>query len=102
MRILTPALLLLAACASSPEAKILALEGDATAGADVFATNCAACHGADGTGGTGADLTAEEQSDQELVETILYGEGSMVGFEGLLEDQEIADVIAFVHTLHGM
>lgn len=55
MRALPPLLLLaLAACQSGPptEADVGAERGTA-----LFARDCAACHGADGTGGMGPDLT---------------------------------------------
>ncbi|WP_179378775.1 c-type cytochrome [Jannaschia marina] len=44
--------LALAACNAEPEPRT-----DAAHGASLFAQNCAACHGADGTGGSGPDLT---------------------------------------------
>ena len=79
---------------------ILALEGDATAGATVFADNCASCHGTDATGGSGPDLTAEaDEADEELLEYIVYGEEDMPSFDGVLDDQEMADVLAYIHSL---
>lgn len=73
--------------------------GDAEAGAEVFATNCAACHGEDGHGGGGGpDLTtmpkAQEQASAE--EQVRQGGGGMPAFEGQLSDEEISDVAAFV------
>jgi mono/diheme cytochrome c family protein len=71
------------------------LEGDPVAGEAVFASNCAICHGADGTGGSGPDVTG--QSDEaEVVEVVENGEGDMPGFVDSLTEQEIADVAAFV------
>lgn len=77
---------------------ILSLEGDASAGATVYADNCASCHAADGTGGTGPDLTAHvgHHSDEELVGTIVDGSGTMPAFGASLDDQDIADVLAFL------
>lgn len=73
--------------------------GDADAGAEVFATSCAACHGEDGHGGAGGpDLTtlpkAQEQASAE--EQVREGGGGMPPFEGQLDDEEIANVAAFV------
>ena len=91
------AVLFLAACGDQSRVDdILALSGDATAGESVFSANCAACHGADGTGGSGPDLTSEGESDAELAEYVLFGEEEMPGFDGDLDDQEIADVVAYV------
>ena len=73
--------------------------GDAEAGAEVFASNCAACHGEDGHGGAGGpDLTtmpkAQEQATAE--EQVREGGGGMPPFEGQLSDEEISNVAAFV------
>lgn len=77
---------------------ILALSGDATTGEQVFATSCAACHGTDGTGGTGPDLyeVSPGLSDEDLLDIMLYGIGSMPAVS--LEDQEAADVLAYVQA----
>ena len=76
----------------------LALEGDATNGAEVYAVNCAGCHGADGGGGSGPNIQGED-SEEEVASVILEGEDSMPSFDGDLTDQEIADVVAFVTTV---
>lgn len=90
--------LFLAGCASNQAADILALEGDATAGETLFADNCASCHGADATGGTGPDLVAEG-FDEDGVNIILDGEEDMPSFSADLSDQDIADIIAWVDSL---
>lgn len=95
------ALVLLAGCAEDRVKTITDLTGDATAGADVFAANCASCHAADGTGGTGPDLTAEAEDPAEIAEYVLYGEDEMPAFDGDLTDQEIADVVAYVASIGG-
>ena len=51
------------------------LDGEA-----LYASHCAACHGADGKGNTiGPDLEGEvmRHSDEELVDVMLNGDGSM-------------------------
>lgn len=76
--------------------------GDATAGAEVYAGSCEGCHGADGTlgveiGGTPAtDLNTEvpEESDDELIDIILNGEGNMPAQS--LSEQEAADCVAYL------
>lgn len=78
------------------------ITGDATAGADVYASNCASCHGADGTGdeANGFPNLVEEAPDAaEIEEYVRDGAGVMPAFEGTLGDQEIADVVAYVDSL---
>ena len=95
------------ACGGGGEATrsdtIPALDGDATAGATVYNDNCALCHAASGLGvndgATGADLTeaaGEASEDAELIGYIINGEGDMPAFADLT-DQEIADVLAYIH-----
>ncbi len=78
----------------------LDLTGDPAAGADVYSSSCASCHAADGTGGTGNDLTASVpgQTREELTEILVEGiEGtSMVSYDDILSDQEMADVVAYM------
>lgn len=91
--------LLLAGCATDSQVTdILALEGDATAGETLFADNCASCHGADATGGSGPDLTSEEMGE-EAVGVILDGEEDMPAFADSLADQDIADILAWIESL---
>lgn len=52
---------------------------DTAAGEDVYQNNCAACHGADLSGGAGPELTAvgNDYSEEELADIITNGKGSM-------------------------
>jgi mono/diheme cytochrome c family protein len=79
-------------------------------GARIFRRTCAGCHGADGRGATRAalikpprDLSNVEfqlqMSNEQLRHSIRIGKGQMPAFGGLMADDEIADVIAFVRTL---
>jgi len=79
-------------------------------GARIFMRTCAGCHGADGRGALRAgllkpprDLTNPEfqvhMSNEQLRHSIRIGKGQMPAFGGLMPDDEIADVIAFVRTL---
>ena len=79
---------------------ILAIDGDAASGEGLYADNCALCHGDDGSGGSGSSLLGKSD-EAEIVETILFGEDgtAMAPFEDQLDDQEIADITAFVLTL---
>lgn len=100
----------LAACSGGGDRAdaILALEGDPAAGETVYTDNCASCHGASGlgeddpdtTGLTGVNLTeaaGETDADAEFVGYILDGVGTMTAFGDTLEDQQIADVLAYLH-----
>jgi len=90
-------LTLLAGCSGGTEDTAT---GDAVAGEAVFDANCASCHGVGGTGGSsGPDLTAESEGAGEIEEIVRNGEGDMPGFEGSLDDQEIADVVAYVVSI---
>ncbi len=78
---------------------IAALQGDATAASDTYSSTCSVCHGADGTGTpSGNDLTAVSLSDEVVIETILYGRGTMAPYENAFDDQEIANLTALVQN----
>ena len=98
---LAPLLLLpfLVACEGGEKADSGLPEGDATAGADLYTSNCSSCHGADGEGGFGPALThsTHELSEADLADVIVNGQGDdMPGFN--VSDQEVADVIAYLAT----
>ena len=72
---------------------------NAEAGKEVFAEQCSVCHGATGHGGNGGpDLTtlpkAKEQKGTE--EQVTNGGGGMPPFKGVLSEEEIANVAAYV------
>ncbi|HLT55609.1 MAG TPA: cytochrome c, partial [Bacillota bacterium] len=52
---------------------------DSAAGEEVYAQSCAACHGADLTGGAGPDLSniGSKYSAEELADIVTNGIGSM-------------------------
>lgn len=93
--------LVFAGCGGSRVDDVLALTGDAAAGQAVYQARCALCHGDNGEGGTGPAIAGEDELE-ELVEVVLFGEGDMSGFDGVISDQEVADVVAFVQTLTGV
>lgn len=82
---------------------ILALTGDVAAGEPIYQANCASCHAADMTGGTGPNLIEEvsEHSDEDILNTILNGEGPMPAFDETLSDQEAADLMAWMRDTAG-
>ena len=74
----------------------------APAGAAIFATRCASCHGADGGGGFGPTLAGVVTSrfpnpaDQEAV--VANGRGAMPSFAGSLTPEQIAAVVEYTRT----
>ncbi|MBX3275726.1 MAG: c-type cytochrome [Sandaracinaceae bacterium] len=79
------------------------LEGDAENGAELFARECASCHGQLGNGGRGAQSLnrwtfLSQASDAFLRYAIEHGreETPMPAFAGRLSAQEIADVVVFL------
>ena len=86
-------------------------------GRTLFVDNCAACHGVNGTGGPGfPDLTAKAWlwggEPETIAETIRVGINStnddtrvsqMLAFgrDGVLDREQIADVVAYVRSLSG-
>ena len=67
-------------------------------GRQVFLSNCATCHGANGEGGAGPKLAANPRAaDVKNVENIVkYGRGVMPGFQATLSEEERALVVDYV------
>ena len=89
--------LLAAAPASLPAA-------DYFSGKQVYSRHCVGCHGVDGAGeAAGApDFrygTRLLQPDRDLFQTIAQGRGGMPAFRGILSEEEMLDVIAYMRTL---
>jgi cytochrome c6 len=81
---------------------------DAAAGATVYKSKCATCHGPDGAGTAMGkslkvlDLRSSEvqsRSDAELIQVVSEGKNNMPGFKGNITDDEIQSVVKFVRTL---
>jgi mono/diheme cytochrome c family protein len=72
--------------------------GDQTRGEEVYAQNCAACHGQDGGGGSGPRLAGQQAytNADVVVEQVRNGGGGMPAFADRLSDQELSDVSAYV------
>lgn len=73
-------------------------------GAEVFQRFCAGCHGEGGEGAMPGmpNFTRGEgmmQPDRVLADSIRFGKTVMPAFQGLLRDEEIYDVIAYLRTL---
>lgn len=77
---------------------------DAINAEETYATNCAACHGAEGEGGFGSALRGSEtiiaQSDQGLLNLILNGRAgtAMPGFSAQLGESEIAALVELLRS----
>ena len=81
----------------------LAIAGDVTNGAKVFANNCAACHMGGGNAVNAAktlrksDLETYAMFSQDAIKTqVTNGKLAMPAFKGRLTDAEIADVASYV------
>jgi mono/diheme cytochrome c family protein len=75
----------------------------ATVGGGVFAASCAGCHGADGKGGVGPDLTSGSVFERfagraEMIEFVTTGSGRMPEFGERLSVGEIGAVVDFVRN----
>jgi cytochrome c6 len=81
-----------------------AVAGDPAKGRAIYATRCSGCHGPNGVP-TMPDIPnftlgqGMMKSDREVMAFIKKGKLVMPGFEGVLNDEEILDVIAHVRTL---
>lgn len=76
-------------------------EGDAAAGQEVWAANCAHCHGSTGQGGVaGAGAwtpSVVDKTPEEIAQSIRVGPFQMPRFEdGQITDAEVDDVVAFM------
>jgi mono/diheme cytochrome c family protein len=73
--------------------------GNAEAGTVIFSENCSTCHGATGHGGSGGpDLTTMPlaQTEEGAIQQVTNGGGGMPPFKGILSEEEIENVAAYV------
>lgn len=91
-------------------AAVAAQEGDITRGSQIYDANCAVCHGTEGQGRVGMNLSQDFPAldpnafVQSVVEQGIAGTAMPPWSQahgGPLTDQEIADVSAFVVSLSG-
>jgi mono/diheme cytochrome c family protein len=79
-------------------------------GARVFQRSCSGCHGADGRGVMRLGLTKPPRdltnpefhaqvTDEQLRRVIRVGKNQMPAFGGLMGDEDLTNVIAFIRTL---
>ena len=83
---------------------------DNAAGEQAFKTNCAVCHGADGTGTpTGKALKApdmhsdvvQKMTDQQIADQIMNGKNNMPPFKNTLNKDQIQSLVAYVRSTFG-
>lgn len=78
-----------------------------TFGKSIFAANCVSCHGADGAGLVGPNLTDEQWKSVNRLEDIVQvvsegaGNGAMPGWKTRLHSNEIILASAYVASLRG-
>ena len=78
-------------------------------GKKIYNSRCSICHATDGSGKTaeGKKLEARDlrgshvqsQSDEKLMETVLYGMGKMPRFEKKLNPEQIQEVLVYIRKL---
>jgi mono/diheme cytochrome c family protein len=76
--------------------RISQLSGDVARGESLYQAQCSGCHGADGGGGSAPGVAGEDA--EETIEASLEGPDDMPAYDHF-EDQEIADLAAFVESL---
>lgn len=62
----------------------------------VFAANCAECHGEQGQGARGPAIKPSKLSEQDLFTVIADGRGEMPAFRGRLAESEVQALISFL------
>lgn len=82
----------------------IATASDINAGRDLYRRHCLQCHGANGAPNmAGAPDFSRGQglmrSDKSLHQRIKTGRNACPGYFGILKDQEILDVVAYIRTL---
>lgn len=82
----------------------ITVAGDPAKGRGTYAAHCSGCHGPNGapTMPNIPNFTLGQgmmKSDPEIMAFVKKGKTVMPGFEGVLKDEEILDVIAHIRTL---
>lgn len=105
------ALLALAGCHSAPPSKPLSeLTPTELQGYEIFQANCSACHYANrekSLRGPGLQALFKKKylpsgapaNDDRVRETIIHGRDMMPAFGDRLDDRQINDLMAYLHTL---
>jgi mono/diheme cytochrome c family protein len=90
--------------APSPAPAETGAAGSDPVGKVIFTTNCASCHtlaDAGTTGTVGPNLDQAQPDEALVVERVTNGQGVMPPFEGVLTEEEITEVAAYVSAAAG-
>lgn len=111
MPTLIPALQATPAGASAP-LPVLAGQAEAALGAPIYLQNCSPCHGVEGQGVDAPPLRNNQYiqtaGDQEVLTTVANGRAGtempawLQANGGPLSEGQVADVVAYLHTLQGL
>jgi len=79
------------------------LSADVFRGKQLYMQHCIDCHGSSGEGemANTPNFTRGDamfKGDQELINSLRFGRGVMPGYSGLLEEDELEDVVAYLRT----
>lgn len=79
--------------------------GDFFKGKTIYATYCQSCHGSSGNGElSGApDFNRGQglmKADAQLYDSIIRGSNTMPGFQGILKDEDIYNVISYIRNFY--
>jgi mono/diheme cytochrome c family protein len=72
---------------------------EASSGADLYRLACAACHGADGSGGAAASILDTSLDDEGMAEIIETGRGAMPASGDTLTSEQIGEIVTFARGL---
>lgn len=90
-------ILLWFACAGDP---VLDLTGNVDSGALTWQDECGLCHGQQGEGtsrgGTLVDVF-DRLDEEEVLDAVRFGVSSMPPYQERLSDQDLADLLAWMH-----
>lgn len=75
-------------------------------GSEIYANNCAMCHGPDGQGSgsfpaLAGSAIATSEDPSAAITTVLQGRGQMPGFGDQLNDEQVASVVSYVRNSFG-
>lgn len=107
--LLSAALLFAAGCEQNSKRLGRALTSNEVRGKKLFVTNCQKCHQPDtGTATQGPSLegmfdkqflpSGTPANDERVQNVIQYGRRSMPAFGPVLDDSQVRDIIAYLHT----
>lgn len=95
--------LVLSSCVGEPP-EVTSGDPELVTGRTIYGSNCAACHGADGGGGTGTRLNggavvASFPDIEDQIELVTNGRNSMPAYVGRLTDEEIRAVVRYTREV---